>query len=87
MKTARKIRARLLAVATATLIALSAGLTATAPPASAATPATISGSGSTWAHPAIHAWTSNLAQLGVPVREIRERVGDLPEARRDPSSR
>ena len=37
------------------------------PPAAAATYTPISGAGSTWAYPAIHAWTQNLTQFGMTI--------------------
>jgi len=67
MDTARKIRARLTAVAAATLTALCVGIIAPAQPAFATTPAPITGSGSTWAFPAIHGWIDNLVQQGLAI--------------------
>ncbi len=67
MNTARKTLARLTAVAAAMLTALYVGITGPAQPASAATFAPITGSGSTWAFPAIHAWIGNEAQDGLAI--------------------
>jgi len=59
---------RLTGVAVAALSIMCAGvLAAAAAPASAATFVPISGAGSTWSYPAIHAWIANVAQLGLPV--------------------
>ena len=63
----RTLRARLLAVAAALLTALSAGLLATSQPASAASYATITGAGSTWAQNAINTWTQDVAANGLQV--------------------
>ena len=62
MNATREIRARLLAVAVAVLTALYVGVIAPAQPASAATFTAITGAGSTWAYPAINAWTTSLNQ-------------------------
>jgi hypothetical protein len=72
MNTARKIRARLTAVAVATLTALYVGIMAPAAVAAstctASTPcAAITGAGSTWAYNAIHLWDANMTQFGVTV--------------------
>jgi phosphate ABC transporter phosphate-binding protein len=72
MNTARKIRARLTAVAAATLTALYVGIIAPAAVAAStcttATPcAPITGAGSTWAYNAIHRWDADMAQFGVTV--------------------
>jgi ABC-type phosphate transport system substrate-binding protein len=39
----------------------------TPPPAKAASYASITGAGSTWAYPAIHAWIENLVQYGISI--------------------
>jgi len=67
MNTARNTRARMIAVGTAVLTAVCAGLLASAQPASAATYVAISGAGSTWSYNAIHAWIADVAQDGLPV--------------------
>jgi phosphate ABC transporter phosphate-binding protein len=67
MNTARTMRARLAAVAAALLTALYAGVIAPAQPASAATFAPITGAGSTWSYPAIHAWILSLNQQGIAI--------------------
>jgi len=67
MNAARKKRARLTAVLAAILTALCVGIIAPVQSASAATFGPITGAGSTWAYNAIHAWDSNLAQLGLPI--------------------
>ena len=70
MNTARKMLARLTAVAAATLTALYFGITGPVQPASAATFAPISGAGSTWAYPAIHAWIADLVKEGLVVNYL-----------------
>lgn len=72
MNTARTMRAWLTTFVAATLTALSVGIIAPAAAAASSctttTPCTpITGSGSTWAFPAIHLWDSNMAQFGVTV--------------------
>jgi ABC-type phosphate transport system substrate-binding protein len=67
MNATRKIRARLLAVAVAVLTALCAGVAGPAQPAAAATFVPITGAGSTWSYPAIHAWIVSLNQFGLPI--------------------
>jgi ABC-type phosphate transport system substrate-binding protein len=59
--------ARLIAVAAAVLIVVSAGFLGPVQPASAATYATISGAGSTWAQNAINTWISDDAAVGLTV--------------------
>jgi ABC-type phosphate transport system substrate-binding protein len=49
------------------LTAVFASLLAQAEPSSAAAFAPISGAGSTWAYPAIHAWIDNMNQYGIQV--------------------
>src|SRR5215475_1998947 len=66
MSTARGMRARLVAVAAATLTGLCAGILA-AQPVGAASFAPISGAGSTWSANAINAWRANVAQYGMVV--------------------
>ena len=67
MDTARKIRARLLAVAAATLITLSVLVIGLARPAFASTYVPVTGAGSIWSYPAIHAWIANLVQYGLAI--------------------
>jgi ABC-type phosphate transport system substrate-binding protein len=67
MNTARTMRARLAAIAAALLTALYAGVIAPAQPASAAAFAPITGSGSTWSYPAIHAWIDSLNTQGMTI--------------------
>ncbi|MBV9447143.1 MAG: phosphate ABC transporter substrate-binding protein PstS [Streptosporangiaceae bacterium] len=66
---ARRTQARLrvLAVAMAALIAVYAGIFASAPHAVAASYVPISGAGSTWSYNALHAWITNTAQYGITV--------------------
>jgi len=66
MSTARGMRARLVAVAAATLTGLCAGILA-AQPVGAASFAPISGAGSTWSANAINTWRANVAQYGMVV--------------------
>jgi phosphate ABC transporter phosphate-binding protein len=66
MSTAR-MWARLTAVAAAALTALYIGIIAPAQSASAATFVPITGSGSTWAYPAIHGWINSVAQQGLTI--------------------
>jgi ABC-type phosphate transport system substrate-binding protein len=67
MKTARGSRARLMAGAAVALAALGAGVLAPAQPALGATFVPIAGAGSSWAYPAIQAWSSDVAQFGIPI--------------------
>jgi len=67
MSTARRNRARWLAVAAAALTAVCAGLLAPAQPVAAASFVPISGAGSTWSYNAIHAWIAQLASDGMVV--------------------
>ena len=68
MITTRRTRARL--TAAAALTALGVGLLASAQPAVAATFVPITGAGSTWSYPAIHAWTDNVSRLGMAVNYV-----------------
>jgi phosphate ABC transporter phosphate-binding protein len=68
MNTARKMRARLTVLVAAILTGLCVGIIAPAQSASAATFVPITGSGSTWAYPAIHRWISSVAQQGLAVK-------------------
>jgi phosphate ABC transporter phosphate-binding protein len=63
----RALRARLMAAAAAVLTIMSAGILATAPQASAASYATITGAGSTWAATAINTWSADVAANGLQV--------------------
>jgi phosphate ABC transporter phosphate-binding protein len=67
MNTARKMLARLTAAAVATLAALYVGMIAPAQSASAATFMPITGAGSTWSYPAIHAWINAEVQNGMVI--------------------
>ena len=64
---AHSTRARLIATVGTALTILCAGLTASAPPASAASYVPIAGAGSTWSYNAIHSWITNVAQYGMTV--------------------
>ena len=70
MNLAREIRTRLLPVAVAALIASYVGVTGPAQRASAAAFAPITGSGSTWAYPAIHAWIGSENQQGLTINYL-----------------
>jgi phosphate ABC transporter phosphate-binding protein len=51
----------------AALAAVCGGLVAAAQPSLAATPAPITGAGSTWSYPAIHSWIDNLSGQGLSI--------------------
>jgi ABC-type phosphate transport system substrate-binding protein len=70
MSTARGMRARLMAVAAATLTGLCAGILAPAQPAAAASFAPIAGAGSSWSANAINVWRANVAQYGMVVNYV-----------------